>query len=194
VSSAFNDDCYFNPQDYTDAWEHQGEEKKPPRKIRVTFFPNEYAQTLSFKDVEFWELQDLILRTTAAAKDRLSFLKLAKFGEKRTPKGNSLRSNANVEFISGIELDYDAAVMGFETAVDILREANLTAILYTSPSYAASTPKWRVILPTSRDLPPSERAKMVARVNGLFGGIFAGESFTLSQAFYFGIKSNFSVQ
>ncbi len=42
------------------------------------------------------------------------------------------------------------------------------------------------MLPTSRPLDPKERAKLVARVNGVLGGIIAGESFTLSQSFYFG--------
>ena len=45
-------------------------------------------------------------------------------------------------------------------------------------------------MPTSRPLPPSERANLVARVNGLFGGVLAGESFTLSQSYYFGRVNN----
>jgi hypothetical protein len=36
------------------------------------------------------------------------------------------------------------------------------------------------------DLDPSERKKLVARVNGVLGGVLAGESFTLSQAYYLG--------
>ncbi len=35
-------------------------------------------------------------------------------------------------------------------------------------------------------LPPQERYQLVARLNGLFGGIFAGESFSLSQSYYYG--------
>ena len=40
--------------------------------------------------------------------------------------------------------------------------------------------------PTSRELEPAQRGKLVARLNGLFGGILAKESFILSQPFYFG--------
>jgi hypothetical protein len=183
------DDCYVDPKDYIE--ENQDKTSPPPRRVRVTFFDDEFANTLTFKDIEFWELQHLILKTTAATKSQLPFLKLATFGNETKPGKKSLRYNANVKSISGIELDYDDMEMSFQEAIDVLRNAHLTAILYTSPSHVIDKPKWRVLLPTSTDLAPSERSKMVARVNGLFGGIFAGESFTLSQAFYFGsVASN----
>ena len=38
----------------------------------------------------------------------------------------------------------------------------------------------------SKNYPPEKRADFVAWVNGLFGGAIASESFTLSQAFYYG--------
>jgi len=46
-----------------------------------------------------------------------------------------------------------------------------------------------VLCLTSCELAPTERSKLVARVNGLFGGIFAPESFTLSQAYYYGTRT-----
>jgi hypothetical protein len=153
--------------------------------MNVTFFADHGASTLSTADMTLQELRALILKTTVRTKDKLPWLKLATFGDKRT-KENSLRHNANVEAITGIELDYDAEKMSFDEAVAIVQQARLTALVYTSPSHTSAKPRWRIVLPTSRDLPPVERKKLVARVNGLFGGIFAGESFTLSQAYFFG--------
>ena len=155
------------------------------RRFTVTIFPDAYAKSLTTREVDLGELRDMTLAPTADKKEDLPWLKLAKFGTKRTGK-NSLRFNANVKCITGIEGDYDAKEMPFDRAVELLSQARLKALLYTSPSHSASAPKWRVILPTSQDLPPSEREKLVARVNGIFGGILAAESFTISQSFYYG--------
>ena len=60
-------------------------------------------------------------------------------------------------------------------------------MLYTSPSYVPEEKeRWRILLPLSKNYPPEKRADFVAWVNGLFGGAIASESFTLSQAFYYG--------
>jgi hypothetical protein len=80
--------------------------------------------------------------------------------------------------------------MPFEEATKIVKAAGLTALLYTSPSHTEEKPRWRVLCPTSRDLPPEERAKLMARLNGIFGGVFAPESFTLSQSYYYGSVNN----
>ena len=153
--------------------------------IHVTFFPSFAAQSLKTEEMTLEDIRDLILKTSAKTKEELPWLKLARFGNKRS-KNNSFRYNANVETITGIELDYDAKKVSFEQAVATARDARVRTLLYTSGSYTSATPKWRVLCPTSKELPPAERAKLVARVNGIFGGIFAGESFTLSQAYYFG--------
>jgi hypothetical protein len=154
-------------------------------RLGVTFFPNFAAQTLTAKEMSLTELRGLILSTTAARKDALPWLKLAMFGDERT-RNNSLRHNANVKAITGVELDYDAEEMTFEEAVAILANARLWSLVYTSPSHTAAKPRWRILLPTSSDRPVEERARLCARVNGVFAGILAPESFVLSQAYYFG--------
>ena len=158
--------------------------------IRTTFFRDKSAATLTAHAMSLEELRDLILRTSAAAKADLPWLKLATFGDKRSDKG-SLRHDANVISISGIEADYDDEVISFNRAKKTLETAQLSALLYTSPSHSEDNPRWRVLCPTSRDLPPEERRRLVERLNGIFGGVFAGESFALSQSYYFGsIKHN----
>ena len=107
------------------------------------------------------------------------------FGDIRTD-ANSLRHNSNVLTVTGIEADYDGGAMPFEEAVTLVTEAGLQALVYTSPSHTPEVPRWRVLCPFSTELPPEQRTRMLARLNGLFDGIFAGESWTLSQAYYFG--------
>jgi hypothetical protein len=159
------------------------------RPVAVTFFRDEFAKKLDAKDMLLPDLRDLILKETASTKDQLPWLKLATFGDKRTAKG-SLRHDDNVNSISGVELDYDGEVMAFDDAAAHVRNARLQALVYTSPSHTVTEPRWRILLPTSCDLPPEGRAKLVARVNGVFRGVFAAESFTLSQSYYYGSVDN----
>jgi AAA domain/Primase C terminal 2 (PriCT-2) len=155
------------------------------RKIEVTFFPNQSAQSQRRQSMTLPELRGLIQNTTKPAKDKLPWLKLATFGDKRSEK-NCLRHNANVLLITGIELDYDGEWMTLDAAIEIAERGRLKTLIYTSASYSDATPRWRILLPTSKPLAPGEREKLCARVNGLYGGIFESESFTLSQSYYFG--------
>jgi hypothetical protein len=158
--------------------------------VKVTFFSNKSAQSQRCIDLTLPQLAEQIRLKTAPSKLALPLLKLQRFGDKRTDK-NCLRHNANVLEISGIEVEHDKGEIAFDTAVAVLRTARLRALLYTSPSYVpAAKEKWRILLPTSNNLPPDTRTPLVARVNGLFGGKLASESFVLSQAFYYGSANN----
>ena len=154
-------------------------------EIEVTFFPDQKAKKQCRRSMTLPELRDLIQNTTKPAKDKLPWLKLATFGDKRSDK-NCFRHNANVLSITGVELDYDDEWMTLDAAVEIAERARLRALFYTSARYTDATPRWRILLPTSEPLPPADRAKLVARVNGLYGGVFSPESFTLSQSYYYG--------
>lgn len=158
-------------------------DESPP--VHVTFFPNYAAKTLEAKEMTLADLSNLILSTTASKKADLPWLKLATFGGERSDKG-SLRHDKNMISISGIELDYDQEMLSFNDAVAGIERAKLAALIYTSPSYTETKPRWRILLPTSCDLLPEERNKLVARVNGLFEGSFSNETWTLSQGYFFG--------
>ena len=159
--------------------------------IRVTIFPNEKASTLEAKDLTLEELRTVILKETAAKKEALPLLKMATFGDKRSGK-NCLRTNANVETMSGVKVEYDEGITAFEDAVAVLKTNKLHALIYTSPSYKVEKPKWRILLPTSVAIPPGKEGKTryVARLNGLFGGQLCIASWTLSQSYYYGSVNN----
>ena len=95
---------------------------------------------------------------------------------------NCLRHDANVVQITGIEGDYDLEKMPVSEAVERLEQAGIASMLYTSPSHTEDAPRWRVLCPTSVALPPTERDRLLARLNGVLGGVLSSESWTLSQS------------
>ena len=95
------------------------------------------------------------------------------------PKAGCLRFDDGVVEITGVEGDKDNAPLGFDEAGDMLEAAGLPALLYTSASHTEEKPRFRVLCPTSQALLPSERIKLIERLNGVLGGAFSPESFTL---------------
>jgi hypothetical protein len=157
--------------------------------VTFTIFKDYGATRKKEHTASLAELREGILKTAAPTKAELPWLKLARFGEKKTKKG-SLRNDDNVLEITGIELDYDGKQMSLATAASIIEYNQLRCLLYTSPSYTETEPKWRILCPTSKALPPGERERLARGVDTLFGNIFSVESFTLSQSYYFGSVSS----
>jgi len=153
--------------------------------FNFTIFPDRYALQAYRQHATLEEIAALIADTVRPSKNRLPLIKLATFGTRPSPEG-CLRYDANVEQITGLECDYDAEVVGFGEAVRIARTAGLRALLYTSPSHSPAKPRWRILCPFSAPLAPKRREKLMNRVNGLYSGIFAPESWSLSQSYYFG--------
>ena len=154
-------------------------------EFKVTFFEHKDARSKIEAVHTLESLAELIRSTQAEAKDLLPWLKLSGFGDLKSPKG-SLRHDANVRFITGVEADYDGERMSFDDAVMRLADAGVRALVYTSPSHEPDKPRWRVLCPLSAPYVPEVREKFLSRLNGLFEGIFADESFTLSQSYYLG--------
>jgi AAA domain len=154
-------------------------------RFAVTFFKDVFAATKNEQELDLESLAALIRRTSSPTKDALPWLKLARFGPLPTEKG-CLRWDGNMQSAAGGEGDYDGERMPFAEAVEILEKAGLRSLIYTSPSYTPEKPRWRVLMPTSRELLPWQRYQMISRLNGLLGGILAPESWTLSQSYYYG--------
>lgn len=156
-------------------------------EVTVTFFRDWGARTKTEERLSLHALAERIRATTAPDKDALPLLKFARFGGLPTKKG-SLRWNDNVVDVSGVVADYDGEKMSIDEAVESLHKARITAIVYNSPSHMwdGHGPRWRVCCPFSGPLPPDQHYKMMSRLNGVLGGALAAESWTLSQAYYYG--------
>jgi hypothetical protein len=165
-----------------------------PDAVAITLFSDRFAKT---KNTERWpisKLAQVITLTTADDKTALPLLKLATFGNARSNR-SSFRHDANVATVSGIEADYDGGDLPISHAINLLEQRGLWSIVYTSPSHTEDKPRWRVLCPFSQEMEPTRRRHMAGRLNGLFRGIFARETFALSQAYYFGsVRKNPSHQ
>jgi hypothetical protein len=151
----------------------------------ITFFDHRSAKFKREMQITLPELREIIEAQTAERKDLLPWIKFAVFGERRT-KENSLRCDANVNWVTGCEADYDGEQISIDQAKEIIDKAGIEALIYTSPSHLPDKPRWRIVCPFSERQQPERRAQMVARLNGLFRGALAAESFTLSQSYYYG--------
>ena len=168
--------------------------------FNATGFASKHAPEaipLHFADLD--DLAKLIRETTSSSKEEMPWIKLARFSGAPNPDSKSQRPaaryNAGVEALTGVEGDYDAKpkadgpLMTIEEAAELLRSAGIEALLYETPGATPQKPHWRVLCPTSREYRTdleATRARFLARVNGVLGGVLAGESFTLSQSYYFG--------
>jgi AAA domain-containing protein len=155
----------------------------------ITLFKDAQAKIKIERELTLSNIGCRIQMTHAEKKADLPWLKPARFGDARTDKG-SLRHNANVKSLYGIAGDYDGEQMDFDEACEIVKKANVLALLYTSPSHREDAPRWRVIFLFSTELDPAQHHRMMARGNGILGGILSAESFTLSQSYYYGSCGN----
>lgn len=155
-------------------------------EIRYTLWPNRFA-TSKHDVAHSWRdlCEGVWSELPSTEKDRCRLIKLATFGEARTDKG-SLRHDANVLEVTGIEGDHDAGTMSPLEAIERLELYGLRALVYTSWSHRPESPRWRVLAPLSRPVKPADRLPLVEALNGLLDGALARESATLSQSFYIG--------
>ena len=113
-----------------------------------------------------------------AGKGACPLLVLGTFGDQRTAVG-TLRHADNVITVTGIECDFDddeGGYLSIEAASDTLRIFGIRAVLRTTASHTLEKPRWRIFLPLLRPHVPGARHGLVARVNGLLGGVLAIES------------------
>lgn len=152
----------------------------------VSAFSDVFAKIITGEDMDLGAIERLIAEEEAPDKDSQKLLKMARFGGNRDPKSKSLRHDANVQAVSGCEGDHDAGSMTLQEAARRLDEAGIAYVLYTTYSHTAAAPRWRALCPFSTERAPAMRRAMVSRLNGVLGGVLANESWTLSQALYYG--------
>ena len=154
--------------------------------LTVTEFSDAKAKRKKERRLSLRELAPAIAKRGAPSKQELPWLKLATFGEVPSVRGGSLRHDANILAVNGVEGDYDGGTVGVDEAVRKLTRAGLAALVYTTPSHTPERPRWRVLCPLTEPASREAREALCARLNGVLGGVLAPESFTPSQSYYFG--------
>ena len=144
-----------------------GEAPIAARAISFSAFPDVKAKTI---DRHTWSWGELVLAVKEPANSRKSksacpLIKLATFGDKPTASG-CLRSDENMQSVTGVEGDYDDGVVTPGEAAARLERAGVEAVIYTTASNTPAKPRWRVLVPLSRPYDPGERAHFVALLNG----------------------------
>ncbi len=173
-------------------------ETTPPTKAKssppvVTLFADRHGKRIrDARPMSLAQIEAGIHKSKGAAtKEELPLLKFASFGDKLSKQG-SLRHDANVTQVSGIEGDYDGELVPMDDAVRTLGALGLAAVFYTSASHTPDKPRWRVLVELATPLTGSTdelrkgRAHWVGVLNAILGGVLKSESFALSQCFYYG--------
>ncbi len=126
-----------------------------------------------------------------STKHSCPLIKFARFGDKLTSK-DSYRSDDNVIALYGVEADYDEGALPMDAVAAALELAGVTCHLYTSASNTLDKPRWRLLLPFAQEYTGTAsemrawREVALRKAEYIVGCRFAGESYTLSQAYYIG--------
>ena len=147
--------------------------------MQLTTFDDLYAKTKTLRNVTLTELAEGIRRAKAPTKKKLRLLKLGVFGDDVSKEG-SYRTDANMLYVTGVEGDYDGGKVSFETAVGIAEKAKLKCIVHTTASHTSSEPRWRVLVPFSKNLTPAN-ASNTANTSTIFLAAFCAGIHTLSR-------------
>ena len=156
----------------------------------ATTFPNFSCKSAIENKCSWSEFYESLLKANDTPSKKVSpMIKLAKFGDNATAQG-SLKHDANIVELWGVEGDYDAEVMSINEARKLLEAHDIRAILYSTWSSTENKPRWRVLAPFSKPTPKERHQGLVKRLNGVLGGVLAGESFTLAQGYFIGKNPN----
>lgn len=169
---------------------HRDFQAPPPAVVKdaitFTIWQDERGTRKADKTMPWSALPDLLRKAPhRQAKMACPLIKLATFGNQCTEKG-SLRHDANMLEVTGIEGDYDAEEISIQDARIRLEDHRIRAILYPSFSSTPEKPRWRVLAPLSKPAALSERIRFAEALNGVLGGILAPETAVLSQSYFYG--------
>lgn len=152
----------------------------------LTYWGDIHGQAKRARKISWPEFCEWLKEIPAQkSKESSPLIKLATFGEAKTPKG-SLRHDDNVLKVYGVEGDYDSGVVTPEEAVQALEKHQVRGVVVTTFRHTPDKPRWRVFAPLSKPVEPSERLHLAERLNGVLGGILARETGALSQSYFIG--------
>ena len=140
-----------------------------PRLLSFTTFPGVAQTTPTLFELTAAELVARLGRRISAAAGDVGKMRLPLFNLTRFAPG-ATRGSDGVVNSSGIILDIDEAPPGtLAAAVAKLHALGVVFVVYTSHSHQAAAEKFRVVVPTDRDLSPAEVTLAWAGLSRLLG-------------------------
>jgi predicted P-loop ATPase len=135
-------------------------------------------------DMSVDELHAMATVVVKNAEDAPLFV-YGRLGSKRSPRG-SYRIDDNCLGRTGWVLDYDGSTppMPFAEGKQRCNDIGLACFGYTTKRHTPGAPRWRIAGPFSREVTPAELPHLMARINGLIGGVAAPESAKLTQSWF----------
>jgi len=82
--------------------------------------------------------------------------------------------------------DYDAGVMAVTEAREILTQANIACLIYTTASHTPEEPRWRVVVLLKHAANDQTLRLLTGRLNALLRGELARESFDAGRPYFYG--------
>jgi len=154
-------------------------------RVPVAIFDSLSGASMTKVDMSVEELHEMAVHNRAAKKEDLPLFVYGRFGANRTADG-SLRHDQNLLARTGWCVDHDAGTMSFDEAKARVEAAGLACFGYTTGRHSQAAPRWRLAGPFSKEITAAELPRMMARINGLLGGVAAAESAKLTQSWFIG--------
>ncbi|MEZ5538347.1 MAG: AAA family ATPase [Thiolinea sp.] len=149
--------------------------------ITITRFASPKATEGEEENLNWYSFCKMIKTVRAyAVKDDQPLIKMGTYDNISRAVGSAL------QYIYGIELDYDAEVVTAQQAADKLEELGILGLVCSTHSSTANKPRWRGFLPVSTCLPAGMRVSLAQAVDTLLGNIVGKESFPDKQIFFVG--------
>lgn len=156
--------------------------------MQYTLFKDDKGTKLKVCNTDELPILEVLTQAEAVEiKNQAKMLKLAVFGDSKTPKG-SYRTNGNVTAVSGVEIDYDQGKVTPDDAFEMLKKSGISGYIVTTYTHTLAKPRWRCFALFSKMREPEDRTRYAEMLNAVFGGIGAPESSVLSQSYYIGGK------
>lgn len=161
--------------------------------LQYTYFESVTSNVLQLRRTTWQKLCYLLsMPKRFEHKESAPLIKLAVFKEDRVTQAlaadgyRSPRCAVNIDYLTGVEGDYDAGEMDLFEAATLLEAAKIECFLHTTPSHRPEAPRWRVLAPVDGTAPLDQRRALLDRVNTALGGVLSQESYASAQAFYIG--------
>jgi hypothetical protein len=175
----------------TDAPETSPETPQVKSTITITRLPDWYGRTKHEETIELETFAGEVLNTVipVGSKDDTRPMVLgARLGNTRDPKSKSLKIRENVVAITALfaDIDGDYGHLTPEEAAEKAVGVGAAAIVFPTKRHTPEAPRLRCVVPLSREHSVNQLEPLLARLNGLLGGVISPDSADPERGYFYG--------